>query len=447
MRFIIYKNSILATCCSMFGAAFIAMAVMAMFSGELGILTGIGVIAGGLGFMWLGDFISTKKAERKQKKAQQAAAQTVNRTAVRSATNSSVSNTGNAQAAQKRTYTQTNYSHSAARNTYAQPTAAPMINGKPARISLAFAGVFFLIATLLALWGLYLYRESTAFFMVNSEQVALYVACPLLAIAAFRTRHTQKVSVLFVLGFLLMTLASVDVALNTYRAFGFGGYTASDGSTYYAMTLSHILKAAAYFLMTVFALFSMQKLKNQLCGIVKWLWFIPIPVLLLVYVKDITDSYILGLLMLAFEDGIRLTPRYDLLEIAARFWTILAVFLSGFAFRHFCRNIESYVQPEPQYASPAPPQAGNMIACPYCGQMNDADSVFCCYCGQRVTQSQPVRQAAPEPAQKPQPSPDANAASVPKNIQKEMEAYKDLLDCGILTQEEYDQKIRDLMRG
>ena len=95
-----------------------------------------------------------------------------------------------------------------------------------------------------------------------------------------------------------------------------------------------------------------KKLKNQLCGIVKWLWFIPIPVLLLVYVKDITDSYILGLLMLAFEDGIRLTPRYDLLEIAARFWTILAVFLSGFAFRHFCRNIESYVQPEPQYASP-----------------------------------------------------------------------------------------------
>ena len=73
MRFIIYKNSILATFCSMFGAAFIAMAVMAMFSGELGILTGIGVIAGGLGFMWLGDFISTKKAERKQKKAQQAA--------------------------------------------------------------------------------------------------------------------------------------------------------------------------------------------------------------------------------------------------------------------------------------------------------------------------------------------------------------------------------------
>ena len=68
MRFVIYKNSVLATFCSMFGAAFIAMAVMSMISGELGILPGIGVIAVGLGFMWLGDFISTKKAERKRKR-------------------------------------------------------------------------------------------------------------------------------------------------------------------------------------------------------------------------------------------------------------------------------------------------------------------------------------------------------------------------------------------
>ena len=74
MRFVIYKNSVLATICSMFGAAFIAMAVMTLISGELGIFSGIGVIAAGLGFMWLGDFISTKKAERKLKKMWQTAA-------------------------------------------------------------------------------------------------------------------------------------------------------------------------------------------------------------------------------------------------------------------------------------------------------------------------------------------------------------------------------------
>lgn len=63
MRFVIYKNSVLATLCSIFGASFIAMAVMAMVSGELEILSGIILIVAGVGLMWLGDFISTKKAE------------------------------------------------------------------------------------------------------------------------------------------------------------------------------------------------------------------------------------------------------------------------------------------------------------------------------------------------------------------------------------------------
>lgn len=124
--------------------------------------------------------------------------------------------------------------------------------------------------------------------------------------------------------------------------------------------------------------------------------------------------------------------RYDLLELAANFWVILAVFLSGFAFQRLCRNVESYVQSEPQYANPAPPQAGNMIACPHCHQMNEEGSVFCYHCGQQIVQPQPMREPAPEPVQKPQPSSDANAPSAPKNLQKEMEAYKDLLDCGIL---------------
>lgn len=443
MRFIIYKNSILATFCSMFGAAFIAMGVASMFSGELGILAGIGVIAGGLGFMWLGDFISKKKAERKQKKAQQTATQTASRTAAHSAVNSGASNAGKAQAAPQRTYERADSSHSAAQNTYVQPTVAPVISGKPAGKSLAFAGVFFVTATLLALWSLYLYRK-LPHFMANSEQVALYVACPLLAIAAFRTRQTQKISVLFVIGFALMTFASVDVSLTTYRAYGFGAYSDNSG-IYYAMTLSHILKAASYFLMAVFALFSMQKRKNQLGGIVKWLWFLPIPVLLLAFAKEISNSSVPYVIQKLLENGITWKPRYDLLEAAASIWAIFAVLFSGFAFQSFCRNAESHVQP--QYANPAPVQPGNRIACPHCHQMNEEGSVFCAGCGQRIVQPQPMREPVPEPVQKPHPSPVANAPTAPKNVQKEMEAYKDLLDCGILTQEEYDQKIRELTRG
>lgn len=74
MRFVIYKNSILASLCSMFGAAFITLAVISLINGELDILSGIGLVAVGLGLMWLASVISERKAKRKLAKAKQAAA-------------------------------------------------------------------------------------------------------------------------------------------------------------------------------------------------------------------------------------------------------------------------------------------------------------------------------------------------------------------------------------
>lgn len=72
MRFVIYRNSFLATVCSMFGATFVATAVASILSGGMGVLEAVGVLAVGLFFMWLGSVISRKKAERKQKKQQKA---------------------------------------------------------------------------------------------------------------------------------------------------------------------------------------------------------------------------------------------------------------------------------------------------------------------------------------------------------------------------------------
>lgn len=68
MRFIIYKNSILATLFSLFGAVFIAMAVMALVNGELDVLSGIGVIAAGLMLMWLASVISARKEKGSRQK-------------------------------------------------------------------------------------------------------------------------------------------------------------------------------------------------------------------------------------------------------------------------------------------------------------------------------------------------------------------------------------------
>ena len=53
-----------------------------------------------------------------------------------------------------------------------------------------------------------------------------------------------------------------------------------------------------------------------------------------------------------------------------------------------------------------------------------------------------MRYAAPEPPQ-PEPAPRASDA----DVQKQIQAYRDLLDCGILSQEEYDSKVRELTRG
>ena len=98
---------------------------------------------------------------------------------------------------------------------------------------------------------------------------------------------------------------------------------------------------------------------------------------------------------------------------------IVACFLAGLCFRRICRSpvavpqMEApYVQPEPQYAPPVQPAQ---------------------------PQPEPVY-SAPEPPKQPEPAPKTND----QDVQKQIQAYKDLLDCGILTQEECEQKIREL---
>ena len=53
MRFVIYRNSILASICSLFGSACVAMAVGGLIGKEIEILPGIAMIAVGIGLVWL----------------------------------------------------------------------------------------------------------------------------------------------------------------------------------------------------------------------------------------------------------------------------------------------------------------------------------------------------------------------------------------------------------
>lgn len=394
MRFVIYKNSILATICSMFGAACIAMAVMSMIDGELGILPSIGVIAVGVGLMWLAGVISDRKAKRKQAKA---------------AAKAAASGAGHAPTARAASHT------SQAANT------APVMKGKPVKKCAVFAGIFFLLAALMSVWAAYLYNSRTLYLAM--EDVVWLIGMGVLMVAAFRTRHIQEVSVLFVLGFLVLTLSSAADALNSYYIYGFGGYSTNTG-IHHIMILSPLLESAAHCLMALFALFSTRRIKKHLGGIVRCLWLLPISALLLAFAKDISDSYFWDLFQVTRINGFRYPPHPLFLETFSQLCAILAVLLSGFCCQRICRNrIEAQAQPAPQPAAPA-----------YAPPVQE-----------RPVQPQPEpRYQAPEPPVQPQPV----AAQVnPEDVQKKILAYKDLLDCGILSQEEYDQKIRELTRG
>ena len=386
MRFVIYKNSVLATICSMFGAAFIVMAVTSMVSGELGILPGIGVIAAALGFMWLGDIISTKKAERKRKKAQQAAT-----AAVSSPTAS-----------------------------YAQPQqsapvasyAASAVQGKRVNISAVFAAILFLLAALLEFIVLSDIFSHIPNDPMNLYRVSMVSMGMLMAIAALRSRHIQQVSVLFILCFLGLALGNLDVALIAYRNFGSGRHPL------YVMSA---LKAAAYFLLALFALLSTRKIKESCGGIVRWLWFVPMLPLVLGVAMEIRFNASFWTTIRVFArlgtfPGLKGLTRPSLLQVYAVVLLALAVFISGFCFHRLCRKDAAvYTQSEPQpvyYAPPVQPAQ---------------------------PQPEPVY-SAPEPPKQPEPAPKTND----QDVQKQIQAYKDLLDCGILTQEECEQKIREL---
>lgn len=386
MRFVIYKNSVLATICSMFGAAFIVMAVTSMISGELGILPGIGVIAAGLGFMWLGDLISTKKAERKRKKAQQAAAA------------ASVSTASCAQPQQ-----------AASTASNAAPTAsyaAPAAQGRPVNGSAVFAGIFFLLATLLGLWSVFS-PYNHYFDRLGVVECAGFL---LLAIGCFRMKRTQLANAFHLIGALLPAMVCAYSAFNLLRAVRHAVAPIPKMSL-----ITQALVIAAFLLMLLFAFCAMKPRGSG--GVTGALWFLPSVLLTAYLVIQFDYDLNLNLLLNDFVENPRWMPYPIMLTLFRDIHVIVACLLAGLCFRRICR-CPAAVPPmntpdaQPQYVPPVQP-----------------------------VQPQPEpRYVAPEPPKRPEPAPKANDPDVLKQIQ----AYKDLLDCGILTREECEQKIREL---
>ena len=383
MRFVIYKNSVLATICSMFGAAFIVMAVTSMISGELGILPGIGVIAAGLGFMWLGDLISTKKAERKLKKAQQAAAA------------ASVSTASCAQPQQA--------ASTASNAAPAASYAAPAAQDRPVNGSAVFAGIFFLLATLLGLWSVFS-PYNHYFDRLGVVECAGFL---LLAIGCFRMKRTQLANAFHLIGALLPAMVCAYSAFNLLRA--------ARHAVAPIPTLALVI--AAFLLMLLFAFCAMKPRGSG--GVTGALWFLPSVLLTAYLVIQFNYDINLNRLLNDFVENPRWMPYPIMLTLFRDIHVIVACFLAGLCFRRICRC----------------PAAVPPMNTP-CDQFQYVPPV-------QPVQPQPEpRHAAPEPPKQPEAAPKAND----QDMEKQIQAYKDLLDCGILTQKECEQKIRELMQ-
>lgn len=177
--------------------------------------------------------------------------------------------------------------------------------------------------------------------------------------------------------------------------------------------ITQALVIAAFLLMLLFAFCAMKPRGSG--GVTGVLWFLP-SVLLAVYLVILFDyDYNLNRLLNDFVENPRWMPYPVMLELFRDIHVIVACFLAGLCFRRICRSPAAVPQMEAPYVQP-----------------------------QYVPPVQPVqpepRYAAPEPPKQPEPAPKAND----QDVQKQIQAYKDLLDCGILTQEECEQKIREL---
>ena len=383
MRFVIYKNSVLATICSLFGAAFIVLAVRSMICGELGILPGIGVIAAGLGLMWLGDLISTKKAERKQKKAQQAAAE------------ASVSTASCAQPQQA--------ASTASNAAPAASYAAPAAQGRPVNGSAVFAGIFFLLATLLGLWSVFS-PYNHYFDRLGVVECAGFL---LLAIGCFRMKRTQLANAFHLIGALLPAMVCAYSAFNLLRA--------ARHAVAPIPTLALVI--AAFLLMLLFAFCAMKPRGSG--GVTGALWFLPSVLLTAYLVIQFNYDINLNRLLNDFVENPRWMPYPIMLMLFRDIHVIVACLLAGLCFRRICRC----------------PAAVPPMNTP-CDQFQYVPPV-------QPVQPQPEpRHAAPEPPKQPEAAPKAND----QDMEKQIQAYKDLLDCGILTQEECEQKIHELMQ-
>ena len=400
MRFFVYKNSILATICSMFGASAAAFAGMTLISGEMGILPGICVTALGVGLMFLAEFISEQKAAGKRAKAGAAAAGTRVRTA---------------------------------------PSVGPE-DGKPVKLLMILAGICFLLTLPSQLWS---HGRFVGMAAVLRGYPCLLVGTVLLSIAAFRTAASGNAFLLFLLGFVSMAVSTFNILRMNAVMFPLRHASVVVAFLKGHPIISWALLTLAYILMAVFALCTMGQDRQRTEKLLRRCWFIPVLLVLYPEFVGILRSDRATIFRIMLLDPEQSTILYGISQLG----TYLSVSLTALCFRWLAL-------PKAAAETAAGPEqgTGETVLCPRCHHSNPGDGLFCVACGQSLSGSQPEPQTEPEPQPEPktEPQPEAppraaDPETLPEEIRREIEACRDLLECGILTQEEYDQKVSQLM--
>lgn len=256
---------------------------------------------------------------------------------------------------------------------------------------------------------------------VSTIEIGLYV---LLAAGCFRAKSLRAASGLQAVCFFGLCGIEALSALTNYRVYGPDHFIASDGAIYHYMYAAPALAAAAFLLMAVFALCACAKTRSRAGGFARALWFLPTLLLIVSFTKLIGDSHIPGLLEMMFSRGV-ISFRPEFLVLLSVISTVLTVFFAGLGLRRLCGLSAP--------SAPAPRRAAYVYEPVSSNPVPPAQPV----------QPQPIHM---QPAQPVQPKPAAPQAD-PQDIDRKLQAYKDLLDCGILSQAEYDQKVRELTRG
>ena len=407
-----YRNSILASIVSMIGCAGVVAGISELLKDasqrEMSVPETIGFIAAGILFAVLGKVISNNKEKKKQAAA----------------------------AGQTASYAQSAAAAQTAPVRTVQQAAAP-VQTRSIGKSAGFATTCWLLATVCSLWGFYLYRQWMREHRIPGSggfdrlAVLLFLAGMIyivLMIASSRMKKMQKASVLFVPGFLGLIAIHAEDAVRCYRAYGFGGYSSSEG-TYYALISVPLLRIAAFLLMILFAVIAMKDTRVRNGGVVRALWFLPFVMLALAFVKALTDSYFYDLIASTlFQKGVRLTLRPEYVDMFSQLFMMLGVLFTGFCFRTACCMAQNAGQ-QVVYQEPAAPQAPCREATAPVHQTP-------------VQPQAPRYTAEPQQAASAEPAPSSRMSQ--QDVEKKLQACKDLLDCGILSQEEYEQQVYEL---